>query len=249
MAIGTVLHLFSVCSSTNDVAKDLAHRGAVGGTVVLADEQIQGRGTKGRSWHSPPRLGLYVSVILRPPSGDVSLLPLVAGIAVAEAVSESTGLEVRLKWPNDVVWGRRKLGGILCESEFIGSELSCVIVGIGLNMNQRRTDFPPELRTIAVSLRLILKRAVPRERITGSLFRALNAWYEKFLSGRKREILRAFEAKLIFPIGKIITVRREKNQHTGIFQGFDLQARLKLDEGGREIFFSPAEILEISYNT
>lgn len=248
MAIGIVVHLFSVCSSTNDMAKELAHRGASEGTVVMAEEQTEGRGTKGRSWHSPARMGLYVSVILRPPGSDVSLLPLVAGIAAVEAIRSTTGLEVRLKWPNDIVWSGKKLGGILCESEFIGSEISCAILGIGLNISQRKVDFPAYLRPTAVSLQMIRKRRVDRERLAERLFHSLDAWYERFLSGKKADILRAFEANLSFPIGKIVNVRAERCTHTGILLGFDLEGRLMLEENGRQVFFSPAEILEIGYN-
>ncbi len=245
MAIGTVVHLLRSCPSTNDIAKDLAHHGAAEGTVVLADEQTQGRGTKGRTWHSPPGLGLYVSIILRPPTGDVSLIPLMAGIAAAEAIHSTTSLEVGLKWPNDVVWSRKKLGGILCESEFVGSEPSYVILGIGLNIGQRRKDFPRELQAVAVSLRMILKRPVDRESLARSLFRALDSWYRKFLAGPNSDILRAFEAKFIFPIGKVLLVRTEKGKYTGVYRGFDWKARLMLETGGRKIFFPPADILEI----
>ncbi len=245
MAIGKVVHLFRTCSSTNDLAKELAHRGGEEGTVILADEQTQGRGTKGRTWHSPAELGLYASVILRPPTRDVSLFPLVAGIAAAEAIHSTTSLEVGLKWPNDVVWSGRKLGGILCESEFIGSEPSCVILGIGLNINQRRSDFPKELRSTAISLRMVLKHPVGREKLAWSLFQGLDRWYKKFLSGNKAEVIRAFEQKFIFPVGKVISVRTEKKRHTGTYLGFDYQARLMLQTSQDKIFFSPAEILDI----
>ncbi len=249
MAIGTVIHLFSVCSSTNDMAKELTRRGASDGTVVIADEQREGRGTKSRSWYSPAGLGLYMSVILRPPESDVSLLPMVAGIAVVEAILSTTGLEVRLKWPNDIIWSGKKLGGILCESEFIGPEISCAILGIGLNIGQRKKDFPPCLQPTAVSLRMVLKRPVDRERLAERLFQALDAWYGRFLSGKKMDVLRAFEAKLIFPIGKVVNIKAEKRSHTGLFLGFDLGGRLMLEENGGKVFFSPAEILEIGYNT
>lgn len=249
MGIGAVSHLLASCSSTNDVAKEMAAQGAREGTVVWADEQTEGRGTKGRAWHSPPRLGLYLSIILRPPADRVSLLPLVAGIAAAEAIRASQGIDVQLKWPNDIVWSGKKLGGILCESEFIGSLLSCAILGLGLNVNHRPKDFPAELRPVAVSLRMIQKRAVASERVAESLFQALDVWYDRLLADDRGLIVRTFESKLIFPIGKVITVKAEKGASTGIFLGFDAEARLIMETGGSQVVFSPAEILEIGYNT
>src|SRR6185436_9792131 len=109
-------------SSTNDVAAHLAELGANEGTIVAADAQTAGRGRLGRSWFSPPGAGLYVSIVLRP-SGDLSktgnpsaLLTLASGVAIAEGVGASTGLPVEIKWPNDVMIGRRKLAGILAEA-------------------------------------------------------------------------------------------------------------------------------------
>jgi len=249
MNIGAVIHWYETCTSTNDVAKALAQQGAREGTVVIADEQTEGKGTKGRAWFSPRSRGLYVSVILRPPSGDVSLLPLVAGLAAAEAVRSTVGLEAELKWPNDVVWNGKKIGGILCESEFVGEETRFVVLGIGLNISQSRKDFPPAIRPQAASLRMILKRDMDSERLEQSLFERLDWWYGKFVQGERAEILRAFEAKLTFPIGKVVIVRREKETLAGTFRGFDLRARMILEKDDREIFLSPAEILGLGYDT
>jgi BirA family biotin operon repressor/biotin-[acetyl-CoA-carboxylase] ligase len=249
MNIGGVIHWYETCSSTNVVAKALARQGAREGTVVIADEQTEGRGTKGRAWFSPRSRGLYASVILRPPSSDVCLLPLVAGVAAAEAVRSSVGLEARLKWPNDVVWNGKKIGGILCESEFVGDRTRFVILGIGLNVSQSRKDFPPAIRPQAASLRMILKREIDRERLEQSLFERLGWWCGKFDSGERAEVLRAFERKLIFTIGQVITVRTEKETLAGAFRGFDLRARMILERDGQEISLAPAEILSFGYNT
>ncbi len=249
MNIGAVIHWYETCASTNDEAKILAQQGAREGTVVTADEQTGGKGTKGRTWFSPRSRGLYASIILRPPSGDVSLLPLVAGVAAAEAIRLSVGLEVGLKWPNDVIWSGKKIGGILCESEFVGDKTHFVVLGIGLNINQSRKDFPAAIRPTAASLRMILKRHVDRERVEQSLCERLDWWYRKFVSGERAEILRAFEAKLIFPVGKIVVVRTEKETLTGTFRGISTGARMILEKDGEKILLSPAEILGLGYHT
>ena len=248
MTIGTTIHSFSTCPSTNDLAKRLAREGSAEGTVVLAEEQTEGRGTKGRSWHSPRGLGLYASVILRPRRADLSLLPLAAGVACLEAIREATGLEAALEWPNDIVWKRRKLGGILCEGEFLGNALSFAVLGVGLNIGQRRDDFPAALRRTATSLRLALGQEVDRAALEAALFPALDRWYLNWVRGRKEEIIRTYAFRLVIPAGADVEVRREEGTLAGVYRGIDLRARLRLEKDGKEILLSPAEILAIDYN-
>lgn len=248
MKIGAIVHRLSSCLSTNDVAKTLAQEGAEEGTVVIAEEQTEGRGTKGRRWHSLRRRGLYASVILSPRRRDISLLPVVAGIACVDAVRESVGIELRLKWPNDLVWAGKKLGGILSESEFLGGTLKYAILGIGLNVNQKRSDFPPEIRSSATSLLLAARKTTDMMRLEDSLWSSLERWYGCFRRGRKQEIIRAFESSLIFPAGTAIHVRTEKETLQGAFRGIDTQARLILERAGRMTRLSPAEILHLDYH-
>jgi BirA family biotin operon repressor/biotin-[acetyl-CoA-carboxylase] ligase len=155
-----ILVRLASCLSTNDEAKRLARQGAPGGTAVVADAQTAGRGTRGRFWHSPPGLGLYLSIILRPPIHDPAGLPLRAALAVREALREAAGVAVEVEPPNDLVFGGRKLGGILCESAFEGGNIEFAIVGVGLNVGHGPGDFPPELADTAISLRIVLGRPI-----------------------------------------------------------------------------------------
>jgi BirA family biotin operon repressor/biotin-[acetyl-CoA-carboxylase] ligase len=248
MTIGTTIHSFSTCPSTNDLAKRLAREGSAEGTVVVAEEQTEGRGTKGRSWHSSRGHGLYASVILRPRRADLSLLPLTAGVACLEAIREATGLEAALEWPNDIVWKRRKLGGILGEGEFLGNTVSFAVLGIGLNVGQERNDFPAALRRTATSLRLALGREVDRAAVEKALWPALDRWYSTWVRGRKEEIVRTYESRLVIPDGADVEVRKEGGTQRGVYRGIDLRARLKIEKDGKEILLSPAEILAIDYN-
>jgi BirA family biotin operon repressor/biotin-[acetyl-CoA-carboxylase] ligase len=248
MTIGTTIHRFPTCRSTNDLAKRLAREGAAEGTVVVADEQTEGHGTKGRSWHSPRGLGLYASIILRPARPDLSLLPLAAGVACLEAIRKASGLEAALEWPNDIVWKRRKLGGILSEGEFLGSTVSFAVLGVGLNVGQRKEGFPASLRKSATSIRLALGRDVDKAALEKSLWSALDRWYSEWLAGRHERIVRAYEAKLVVPVGSQVRVRTEEGSRTGVFKGIDLQARLRFERKGKELLLSPAEILGIDYN-
>jgi BirA family biotin operon repressor/biotin-[acetyl-CoA-carboxylase] ligase len=248
MRIGAIIHFFSSCPSTNDMAKLLAREGSAEGTVVVADEQTEGKGTKGRSWHSPPGLGLYASIILRPRRSNLALLPLAAGVACVEAVRKATGLRAELAWPNDIVWDGRKIGGILCETDFLGNTVSHSVLGIGLNISQKKRDFPPALRPTATSLQIATGREVDRSALESALWAALDRWYAAFILGRQEEIVRSYLAKLMFPVGAAIAVRNEQGAFPGVFRGIDLRARLILEKDGKSLTLSPAEIVAIEYN-
>lgn len=211
-----------------DMARELALQGEAEGTVILAEEQTKGRGTKGRWWYSAPEMGFYASVILRPPREEISLLPLVAGVAVREALVEVYKLEIYLKWPNDLIFQRKKLGGLLLESEFFGSALSYVILGVGININHETKDFPPELRDRAISLRIGLGYRLSPEAWQPSLWDKLNFWYHAFLERKDEMIIKEFEAHHLWPRGKMVEVDNGINVYSGRFVGFNLSGALLL---------------------
>lgn len=242
MKIGARIRWIKSCPSTNDLARELALAGEEEGTVVIAEEQTKGKGTRGRSWYSPKKKGLYASAILRPSKPTISLLPLVAGLAVREAIFKSLGIRLWLKWPNDLIWEEKKLGGILCESGFLGNRLSYVILGIGLNINHNLEDFPPEICKQATSLKLIKEEDIEVKDILQRLWPALNGWYELFLSGEEEKIIRSFEKNSALPLGKKIAVVTERGEFEGVFKGIDSFGGLVLEERGREKCFFSAQI-------
>jgi len=140
--------------STNDEALALAREGASTGTMVVAESQNRGRGRLGKEWLSPPEVGLYCSIILRPrlPPAALPRLTLAAGLAVSRAIERTCGLAVRLKWPNDLWLGERKFGGILAEALF-GAGGDAVVLGLGLNVNTDLAAFPVSLQDKITSLR------------------------------------------------------------------------------------------------
>lgn len=143
------LYQYERVGSTMDLVHELAERGAEAGTMVVATEQLQGRGSRGRPWHSPPG-GLWLSALFRPSStAGMEVLSLRVGLAVAQALDSCVATPVSLKWPNDLMLDGRKLGGILCEARWQGGALGWVAVGVGLNV---RNPVSSELRGSAVSL-------------------------------------------------------------------------------------------------
>jgi BirA family biotin operon repressor/biotin-[acetyl-CoA-carboxylase] ligase len=146
--IARVFHYERV-GSTMDLIHQLAADGAEAGTIVVAGEQLEGRGSRGRAWHSPPG-GLWLSALFRPPAtGAVEVISLRVGLAVAAAVESLVCGQIYLKWPNDLMLEERKVGGILCEARWQGGALGWVAAGVGLNV---RNQIPAELDGLAVSL-------------------------------------------------------------------------------------------------
>lgn len=143
------IHYFERVSSTMDVIHQLASEGAAAGTTVIAGEQLEGRGSRGRTWHSPPG-GLWLSVVFRPPAVEgIEVSSLRVGLAVAEAIEGRVPKPLQLKWPNDLMLEGRKVGGVLCEARWQGEALGWVAVGVGMNVRNR---IPDELGELAVSL-------------------------------------------------------------------------------------------------
>jgi len=246
MTIGKIVHKLEACTSTNDVARVFADDGFEEGMVVLAESQIEGRGTKGRTWFSPPGKGLYLSVILRPEPAAAALMPLVAGLAVREAVAAAAGLRPGLKWPNDIVWDGRKLGGVLCETSWSGSHFNYLILGIGLNVDHGNEDFPPDLRETAVSLRLASDRPPDREALLAALYPALDRWYDVLRSGRKEAVVRAAEEALGLRRGDPVTIETTAGPASGAFAGIKPDGRVGLKVAGRVKLWPPSEVRAIT---
>ena len=172
------LHFSRVTGSTNSDAVAAARLGAPHGSVYLSDEQLAGRGRGDHGWISAAGEGLYVSVLLRPrfPAAQLAFLPLAAGLAAADAIRTVSSLDVDLRWPNDLLIGPRKTGGILIEAqlESKGPPRAVVphaVLGIGINVHQR--TFPPDLATPATSLDLETNRYIARQDLLVALLKSL----------------------------------------------------------------------------
>jgi BirA family transcriptional regulator, biotin operon repressor / biotin---[acetyl-CoA-carboxylase] ligase len=169
----SAVHLFEELGSTSDVARRLASAGAPAGTVVLGERQTQGRGRAGRRWESPGGAGLWLSIIVRA-GADAATLPILVGHLVAGCIDPWIApATAGLKWPNDVLLGERKVGGILCEGSWNGVNAATVIVGIGVNVR----DLPPELdqavREGATSLAEHATRPVDRATLAECVVRSV----------------------------------------------------------------------------
>ena len=242
----TIRHLDS-CTSTNDVAREMARGGAPAGTVVTADEQTAGRGTKGRIWVSPRGKGLYVSIVVRPRAPEISLLPLAAGLAARDAVEIVCGLASALRWPNDLVWEGRKLGGILCESAFLGNLPDYAILGTGLNLGHGEADFPAELQPAAVSILLITGKPVDREALLAELLAQTARRAGMIESGAEGAagLIADFERRSAFRPGDPIVVLAGGEPLRGEYRGLDPEGALVVGLPGGVRRFAAAEIARV----
>ena len=183
--LGHTLTLLQDATSTNELALAAAQSGSPDGTVIVADRQTAGRGRLARTWESPAARNLYVSILIRRLPSDERLgwLPLLAGTAAAAAIHILTPLSPSLKWPNDLLVGSKKVGGILSESQGIGTDNACAVLGIGLNVNWLPEEMPTELKPIATSLAAEMQTPVDRARLLARLLIELEQRVDQWRRG------------------------------------------------------------------
>ena len=208
-------HHFSVIDSTNDRLKAMAREGAPHGTVLLAEYQTGGHGRLGRSFHSPEGVGVYMSILLRPDCAPTELMHLTCATAVAmcDAVERACGFRPGIKWTNDLVSGKRKLGGILTELGFSSKgTLDFCLVGIGINCCQKLTDFPEAIQSFAGSLAMVSGQVVDRSAVAAAMMEALWEMDQNLLTGRESTLAR-YRGDCVTVGQEISLVRGEEIRH------------------------------------
>lgn len=202
-------HFFPELGSTNDELKRMARQGAPHGTVLLADRQTGGHGRMGRSFHSPGGVGIYMSILLRPDCAPTELMHLTcaAAVAMCDAVEAAAGFRPGIKWTNDLVSGKRKLGGILTELGLnTRGRVDYAIIGIGINCCQQTADFAPDIQGIAASLSMVTGGPVDRARVAASMLEALQTMDSRLLTD-KAGILTQYRSDCI-TVGQEISLVR-----------------------------------------
>lgn len=195
--VGRAIRVFEQTTSTNDVIEKFARDGLKEGVVVFAESQTRGRGRLGRVWVSPPRKGLWFSVLLRPQicPMEATQVTIAAANALADALTVQTKLPVEIKWPNDILIRAKKVAGILTE---LHAELDCVkalILGIGVDVNQTAREFPAELRSLATSLRIEAGQPLDRAGLAAAILQALDRDYRRVLDGDFESLASEWEAR------------------------------------------------------
>ena len=226
--IGKEIHYFKEVDSTNEVAKKLAEEGAQEGTIVIAESQTSGKGRLGKKWISPSG-GVWMTIILRPdiPPHQAPQLTLVTGVAMAKTLDKECGLDVGIKWPNDILIGNKKVCGILTEA-ITNHKLDFVLVGIGLDLNVDLDNFPPELREGATSLKRELHRDIPGVKLVQNFLTDFENLYDEFKAGNFPEILAEWR-RLSKTIGRHVEVHKRGRVVTGEAIGVNKDGMLILE--------------------
>lgn len=230
--------------STQTLAHQLARDGAPEGTVVLTEQQTQGRGRMGRSWHSPKSTGIWVSFILRPevPPQVLPQLTLVSSVCLVEAIQQ-TALEhnyplpqekVRIKWPNDIYIGGKKAAGILTEVSAELDRINYAVVGIGLNVNHTEQDFPKEIQQRATSLRIQSQTSWNRVQLLLSLLERFESLYQLFIQEGFAPIKPRWEQAALSP-GTTVTVHVQGQLQEGRYLGINEDGSMIWQPVGGEI--------------
>jgi BirA family transcriptional regulator, biotin operon repressor / biotin---[acetyl-CoA-carboxylase] ligase len=238
---------YPTIGSTNDRALDLAAAGEPEGAAVLAEEQTGGRGRRQRTWHSPARLGIYVSLVLRPnvPAPRAPLFTFTAAVAVADALREVCRLQATIKWPNDVVVGRRKIAGILAESRGSDPIIREMVLGIGVNVNQQTADYSPEVAGRATSVRIETGAPVDRAALLAVILEGFERRYARLVGGQSTDLLREWESFSALPHGRSVVVEGPAGRLEGQVAGVDEEGALLLKlPDGRTVRVPFGEIVE-----
>lgn len=232
---------FKEIDSTNRYAKKLAAEGAAHGTMVLADTQTAGRGRRGHSWISPAGSSISMTLILRPevPPAQVAKISLLTALATANAIRRVTGLDARIKWPNDIVAEGRKVCGMLMEMDATPERVASVVAGVGINVHQ--TQFPEEIAHSASSLDLLAGRRISRSVIV----RAFLQEYERVWALGDEAMMRAYRERSA-TIGQRVQVIGLNGTYTGTAEGVtdsgSLLVRADEDGGVREVLAADVSV-------
>lgn len=222
------------CTSTQDIARKLAENGWDEGTVIIADRMTEGRGRLGRKWVADYG-GLWMTLILRPKSVDnLQLINLVAGLSVVEGIKKLYEVPLGLKWPNDVLLNNRKICGILSEAKFTGTTIDYILLGIGVNINNKLHE---SIKDIAISLKDYLGFEIPIQPILTEILRSLNNLYTELLTGNVNEIINKWKKHSIM-FGRNVKVCVSEGVIIGVAVDVDNDGSLivRTDEGIKKIY-------------
>jgi BirA family biotin operon repressor/biotin-[acetyl-CoA-carboxylase] ligase len=222
--------------STNNRAKELAAHGAAEGVLVIAEEQAQGRGRLDRPWFSPGGKNIYVSLIMRPslPPSTASRLVLLVAVTAAEALMETTGLAACVKWPNDILVGGRKIGGILLEMAVEMDAIDYIVIGLGINVNSTAEQFPQDIRKKTTSVLMETGKPFSRVLLLCRFLELFEQGYNALGKSGFEPIITRWKA-LTDIVGKQATIRTINGNYKGVITDMDHDGFLIIrDEQGSE---------------
>ena len=237
----TCRYHFEEIDSTNKKAKELGQKDCPHGTLVTADTQVSGIGRRGRSWSSEKDTGIYMSMVLRPEieTDKAAMLTVVAAMAVEKALLELEA-DVKIKWPNDIVLNQKKICGILTEVSLKGAEIDFVVLGIGINVNNK--EFPEEIKETASSLSLELGQVFDREMLITKVWKQFDVYYELFLQTKDLSLLKEEYESVLANKNEKVKVLDPQGEYVGIAAGITNTGELIVDTEGEQKLVSGGEV-------
>lgn len=240
--IGENIYYYDVTDSTNLRANRLAEEGASHGTLVVADAQEAGRGRRGRAWDSVGGISIYMTLLLKPDidSANASMLTLVAAMAVSEGIRRVTGLDAKIKWPNDIVVNGKKVCGILTEMSAQMDYVNHIVIGIGINVHNE--SFPEEIASTATSLLIESGKRWNRAELIEAVWEAFEDYYEVYLATQDLKGLRNGYDALLVNKGQRVRVLDPKEPFEGVAQGVTDRGELIVDTWESRKLVSSGEV-------
>jgi len=240
--MGKVRYVYEqTIDSTNTRARHLAEKGCPEGTVVIAEEQTEGKGRKGREWVSPSGMGIYATLVLRPrlPLEDTPLLTLVTAVATADAINRAAGMTPTIKWPNDILVNDRKTAGILTEVSSDVDQVDFALIGLGLNVNTPEEELPRRPIFPATSLAIESGKPQSRAALLAAWLDCFETEYAQLIAGKRERLLERWKSRAMI-MGRNVTIRRVHDTVEGTITDIDMDGALLLDtrEGERQRILS-----------
>ena len=235
-------------ASTNNLAKQLGRQDAPNGLLVLAEEQTGGKGRIGRGWTSPKGKGLWFSILLRPSFSpeDAPKCTLMAAVAVVEAINSCGGIEARIKWPNDILFEKKKMVGILSEMSAEYGKLHYVVIGIGLDTHVEKEDLPEDVSPIAVSLHQVATKEFTREELLGQILNNLEILVDEAQERGFGEIFHRWR-KLNCTLGEKVRVIAQDETYPGMALDIDDNGHLLVQRENGQVAAVVAGDVSIRY--
>ena len=229
------IYFYHEIGSTNDECKKLAEEGAKHGTLVVAEKQTKGKGRRGRSWESPKGTGIWMTLLLRPDIEpyNSSGLTLVTAMAINKAVQEITGLDAKIKWPNDIVVNGKKVTGILTEMSAQPEMINYIVIGIGINVNTE--EFPEDIAKTASSLKIESGKTIKRSSIIALFGKYFEQYYAKYIKTQDMSLLIDEYNKELINVDRQIKVLAKENSYTGIAKGINRHGELIVETENKEL--------------
>ena len=235
---GQQLFYLEETGSTNIDAKRYAEEGEPHGTTVIAEKQNAGRGRRGKYWESPPGSAIYMTIMLKPDFAPdkASMLTLVMALSVAEAITEATGLQAGIKWPNDVVVNKKKVCGILTELNVGTDYIRHVVIGVGINVNNGAPEeFPEEIRETATSLRIEAGTPFSRAELLERVLERFEKNYATFVTTLDLRLLIEAYGRYLLNLNMEVNVLDPKGSYTGVARGISTTGELLVEKEDGEM--------------